>query len=75
MKNRLIIGFRPEDMFTGCKPKPIEYGTVDGKNSAVVKASPGMIVCMSCGASARCKENFIKVDEKLPSEVSSFSDS
>jgi hypothetical protein len=74
MKNRLIINFRTEDMFTGCKPKPVEYGTVDGKNSAVVTASPG-INCLACGAYSRCKENFVKVDVKLPSEVSNFSDS
>jgi len=74
MKNRLIIGFRTEDMFTGCRPEPVEYGTVDGIDSAVVKASPGFI-CSGCEASSRCKENFEMVQVKLPSEFSPFSDS
>jgi hypothetical protein len=74
MENRLIISFRPEDIFTGCKPKVIEQGTVDGEKSAVVNASPG-IICVMCDAFKRCKKNFKIVDRKLPSEVSQFSNS
>lgn len=73
MKNRLIISFRPEDMFTGCRPKPIEYGKVEGKDSAVVKASPGL-ACIACGALLRCKDKFKILDAKLPSQVSKFSE-
>ena len=74
MKNRLIINFRAEDVFAGCKPRPVKYGTVDGKESVVVKATPG-IICLFCATSDRCKENFIEVDTVLPSEVSRFSNS
>lgn len=74
MEKRLIIGFRIEDQFTGCRPKPDEYGTVDGTKSVVVKASPGLS-CLACEAFSRCKKNFIMVDTKLPSEFSPFSDS
>lgn len=75
MENRLILKFRTEDMFTGCKPQPVEYGKVDGQSSAVVNASPGIACVLACNASSRCKRNFVKVDVKLPSEVSKFSDS
>ncbi len=74
MERRLIIRFRPEDLFAGCQPRPVEYGTVDGADSCIVNASPGFI-CITCGALARCKNNFVVLDTKLPSEVSKFSDS
>lgn len=74
MKNRLIINYRPEDIYTGCKPKVIEWGTVDGEESVIVKATPG-IICLFCATSPRCKENFEIVGKSLPSEVSRFSNS
>ncbi len=74
MKKRLIINFRTEDLFGGCQPKPIDYGTVDGAASALVEASPG-VSCLMCSAWSRCKKNYIIVDNKLPSEISRFSNS
>lgn len=74
MERRLIIEHRTEDGFTGCMPKPVAYGTVDGKKAVVVNASPG-ISCLICDARKRCKKNFIEVEEKLPSDVSPFSNS
>lgn len=71
---RLIIGFRQTDLFTGCHPKPIEYGKVDDIESVIVNASPGFS-CKICEAAERCKMNYTKVDVVLPSQVSSYSDS
>ncbi len=75
MEKRIIIGFRAVDMFTGCNPKPIEYGMVGNEEAARVIVSPGKIICSTCEAFNRCKKNFIIVNAEMPSKVSHFSDS
>lgn len=73
-EKRIIINFRAEDAFTGCNPKVEEWGNVDGKEAAIVFVKPG-ISCLVCDACHRCKNNYIIVDNTLPSEISTFSNS